>query len=116
MLGREIFAEDKDFKFHVSQGVNPEFIRLQRQLSYFGDQDGVDGLLKHISDDYFHCQLVPMLWSERFDPRIPYKPFSEWPDSGNDAFKDLIRGLMNMDPKKRITARQALKHQWLIDV
>jgi len=53
-----------------------------------------------------------MLWDERYEEYIPYKPFSEWPDVSDAAFKDLIRGLTNLDPTKRVTARQALEHPW----
>lgn len=36
----------------------PALIRLQRQVSYFGDQEGIDGLLKHIADDDTNCQIL----------------------------------------------------------
>jgi serine/threonine protein kinase len=56
-----------------------------------------------------------MLWDDQSEEHIPYKQFSEWPDGGDAAFKDLIRGLTNLDPTKRVTARQALEHPWLAD-
>lgn len=72
----------------------------------------MNGLLKHIADDDTNCQVLRMLWDERSEEHIPYKPFPEWPDVGDTAFKDLIRGLTNLDPTKRVTARQALEHPW----
>jgi serine/threonine protein kinase len=39
--------------------------------------------------------------------------FPVWSDIVDPAFKDLIRGLTNLDPAKRLTARQALEHPWL---
>jgi serine/threonine protein kinase len=45
-----------------------------------------------------------------------YKPFSEWPEVVDPAFTDLIRGLTNLDPTKRLTARQALEHPWFMDL
>lgn len=39
-------------------------------------------------------------------------PPSEWDDISDDA-KDFIRGLLELDPKKRMTAREALEHGWL---
>lgn len=39
-------------------------------------------------------------------------PDSEWADISPDA-KDFIRGLLELDPKKRLTAKVALKHPWL---
>lgn len=39
-------------------------------------------------------------------------PPSEWDDISEDA-KDFISGLLELDPKKRMTAREALEHGWL---
>jgi hypothetical protein len=50
-------------------------IRLQRQISYFGDPDGLEGLMRHVGDE-----------EERVEEHIPYKPFSEWPEAADDAF------------------------------
>ncbi|KAH4906954.1 hypothetical protein HBI80_070960 [Parastagonospora nodorum] len=75
ILGRVILGPDDDFKLHESKGALPAFIRLQRQISYFGDKG------------------------------------AEWPDV-DSTFKDLIRGLNNLDPSQRLTARQALEHPW----
>lgn len=116
MLGRVIFGPDDDFHKHLSQGVLPALIRLQRQVSYFGDLEGIDGLLKHIADDDTSCQVVRMLWEDRFEEYIPYKPFSQWPDAGDATFKNFIEGLTNLDPKMRVLAHQALEHPWLSDL
>jgi serine/threonine protein kinase len=110
MLGRVIFGPDVDFEKHEAQGVLPALIRLQRQVSYFGDQEGVNGLMKHIGDDDISCQVLQMLWEDRNEDCIPYEPFSNWPDLDDAVFKDLVQGMMNLDPAKRITARQALEH------
>jgi serine/threonine protein kinase len=112
MLGRVIFGPDEDFQRHQSQGALPTLIRLQRQVSYFGDKEGLNGLMKHVGDDEVNCQVLRMLWEERTEDYIPYEPFSDWPDVSDAGFKDLIRGMMNLDPTKRITARQALEHPW----
>jgi len=34
-------------------------------------------------------------------------------DQISDEAKDLVRGLMTQDPKKRLTAQQALQHPWI---
>jgi serine/threonine protein kinase len=101
---------------HQKQGVFPAIIRLQRQVSYFGDHDGVNGLLRHLQEDEVNCQVLKLLWDGRTDEDIPYKPFAEWPEVVDPAFKDLIRGLTNLDPAKRLTARQALEHPWFMDL
>ncbi|KAF7136832.1 hypothetical protein CNMCM5793_006402 [Aspergillus hiratsukae] len=114
VLGRVILGPDDDFRRHQMQGVFPAIIRLQRQVSYFGDNDGVNGLLRHLQGDEVNCQVLKLLWDGRSDEDIPYKPLSEWPEVVDPAFKDLIRGLTNLDPAKRLTARQVLEHPWFM--
>jgi serine/threonine protein kinase len=84
-------------------------------LIYFGDQEGLDGLKAYLGDDEISLTVLNMLWEDRHEPYIPYKPFSDWHDVEDTAFKDLILGLMNLDPSKRITAQEALEHPWLKD-
>ena len=55
MLGRVIFGPDDDFQKHQAQGALPALIRLQRQVSYFGDQEGLNGLMEHVGDDEINC-------------------------------------------------------------
>ncbi|PPJ57953.1 hypothetical protein CBER1_11087 [Cercospora berteroae] len=113
VFGRVICGVDEDFKKHESQGAVPMAIRLQRLVSYFGDEEGLNGLMRHIGDEDSNCQILLMLWEERNEDYIGYKPFSEWPEAQEDeSFKDLILGLMNLDPSKRMTAAQALRHPW----
>ena len=116
MLGRVIFGLEEDFRMHESKGVLPALIRLQRQVSYFGDQAGIDGLLRHISDNQIISEILQMLWEDRNEDNIPYIPFSEWPDVRDAVFKDLIRGMTCLDPARRIKAHQALQHEWFLSV
>ncbi|KAH5133433.1 hypothetical protein HBI56_047110 [Parastagonospora nodorum] len=51
ILGRVILGPDDGFKIHESKGALPAFIRLQRQISYFGDKEGMNGLMKHVGDE-----------------------------------------------------------------
>ncbi|GLA92974.1 hypothetical protein AtubIFM57143_009953 [Aspergillus tubingensis] len=115
VLGRAIFGIDDDFRFHESQGALPAMMRLQRQVSYFGNNEGINGLLKHIGDDEVNCQVLRMLWDERSEEYTPYKPFSQWEDHTEPKFRDFIGQLMNLDPAKRLTAREVLEHPWFSD-
>ncbi|KAI0454988.1 kinase domain-containing protein [Xylaria acuta] len=75
VLGCVIFGPDDDFRKHEAQGALPTCIRLQ------------------------------WLWEDRTAGHIPYKSFLEWSDVSDAGFKDLIQGMMNLDPTKRITVR-----------
>ena len=117
MLGRVILGPDDNFKLNESKGAFPALIRLQRQVSYFGEKEGVNGLMKHVGDEEINCQILRMMYDERQTEEYSYAPFSEWTDAGLDStFKDLIRGLNSLDPAQRLTARQALEHPWFEDV
>lgn len=116
MLGRVIFGRDEDFEYHESQGIEPGLIRLQRQISYFGEEAGYMGLRCHVSHDGRLCQLLDALWEDRTAPYIPYKHFSTWPEVEGEDFKDVVLKLMSLDPDRRITAREALLHPWFAEV
>lgn len=77
VLGRVIFGPDADLEKHVELGALPDMIRLQRQVSYFGDQEGLDGLKTHLGNDEISLTVLTMLWEDRHEPYIPYKPFAE---------------------------------------
>lgn len=97
---------------HESQGALPAMIRLQRQVSFFGDPGSLEGLSKHVADEEVNTQILAMLWEERNEDYIPYKPFSEWPEAKDEAFQDLVKGTMNLDPASRLTASQVADHPW----
>jgi serine/threonine protein kinase len=100
----------------VSKGALPEMIRLQRQVSYFGDRQGINGLMKHTGDIETNLQVLSLLWDDRHAEYLPYKNFSEWPEVQDQVFIDLILKMMNLDSARRITAREALEHPWFRDV
>jgi len=112
MLNHILLASDTDSNHHKSHGALPEMIRLQRLVSYFGDVDGINGLIKHVGDDKLSCEVLSMLWDDRAAGYRSYRPFAEWEGIEDEQFKDLMGGLMNLDPKRRLTAREALRHCW----
>lgn len=89
MYGRIICGSDEDFEKHKLQGALPTMVRLQRQISYFGDGDSLRGLMRHVGDGEFNVQILGMLWEDRSADCRSYAPFSEWPISDNKVFNDL---------------------------
>jgi serine/threonine protein kinase len=98
-------------QIHEAKGALPQFIRLQRQISYFGDIDGLKGLKRHVVDEEINHELLDMLWEDRSADYIPYVPFAQWADL-EPMFKDLILRLTSLDPANRPTAREASGHPW----
>ena len=96
----------------MSEGVLPFVVRMQRVVTYFGDIDGMKGLMKHVGDEEANCETLKILWETREDESVPYKPFADWPEVEDVVFTDLVRRMACLDPKRRITAREALQHQW----
>lgn len=87
-------------------------IVIERQISYFADMDGLNGLLSHLQDNPW-VQVFEVL-RDSFNEDNPRRPFSLLKDV-DPTFKDLIAGLTNLDPAKRITAEKALQHEWFND-
>ncbi|MCJ1266416.1 hypothetical protein MMC22_006301 [Lobaria immixta] len=106
VLRQVIFAVSDE---ELGEGEEKLAVVLERQISYFGDQDGVNVLLSHLGDSPW-CEVLKILCGG-FDNTNLRRPFYLW--EGVDAdFKDLIAGLTNFDPAKRLTAHEALEHIW----
>lgn len=83
---------------------------LRRHLSYFADEDGLNGFLEHIGEENpFYERLVALASS--FTPENLRQPFESW-DYVEPDLRDLVGKMTNLDPTRRITARQALEHRW----
>ena len=116
VLERVIFGVNEEVEKYASQGISPNIIRLHRQITYFGDEEGHQGLLKLLSNDEASSTVVKFLWGDREDEGdVPYRPFAKWPGVEDD-FRDLVLGMANLDPQRRLTARQALEHPWFKSV
>ncbi len=90
-------------------------IILNYQISYFADGDGLEGLMKHLGESPW-VEVLEVL-AEGFNKENPRKPVRAWNMKGFDSdLKDLIEGLTNFDPARRITAREALEYRWFNDV
>lgn len=83
---------------------------LSLHISYFADEDGLNGLLEHIGEDNpFYERLIEL--AQSFGPGNPRMPFQFW-DYVDKDFRDLVVGMTSLDPRRRVTAREALEHVW----
>lgn len=106
MLNRMVFnvgkeqLEAKDSWRHV----------LRRHISYFGDEDSLNKLLTHIGkENDFFFRFLELAGS--FTPGDLRQPFTSW-NFVDPELRDLVGGMTNLDPRSRITAREALEHPW----
>lgn len=61
ILGRVICGPDEDFAYYEAQGALLAMIRLRRQVSYFGDAEGLNRLMAHIGNKEVNFQVLLLL-------------------------------------------------------
>ncbi|KAI0104169.1 kinase-like protein [Nemania sp. FL0031] len=110
-----IYAVYKRILFYVSEeelGDGEEILAhvLERQISYFADEEGLNALYKHLGNENPWVQVFDILRGG-FNADNPRRPVSLWKDV-DPELKDLVGGLTNFDPAKRMTAQEALEHPW----
>ncbi|KAI2707642.1 hypothetical protein CBS147332_6700 [Penicillium roqueforti] len=103
---RIIFAVRED---ELEEGVDPIAVLIERQISYFADEDGLNGFLKHLGDNPW-VRVFEVTW-DGLNQETPRQPFVLW-NGVDDDFKSLVCAMARFDPGERITARQALEHKW----
>lgn len=82
-------------------------------MSYFADLESLGGLLHQLEDNPW-VQVFTVI-AEGFNKDFPRSPFALWQDIDPD-FKELVGKMTNVDPKRRVTADEALLHPWFADV
>lgn len=97
----------------VPEGIELLDVVLERQISYFGDLEGVEGLIRYLGNSPW-AQYFAMVAAD-FNAENARRPFGMWQDLDAD-FKDLIVRMMNVEPTRRLTAKEALAHTWFADV
>jgi hypothetical protein len=90
--------------------VDPLAVVIERQVSYFADEDGLSGFLKHLGNDNLWARVFEVT-RDGFNQETPREPFAFWNGVDGD-FKGFVCAMTRFDPAKRITARQALDHKW----
>ena len=83
---------------------------LRRHISYFADLDSFQGFLKHIGEkNSFVDRLLELF--DTFKGSQLREPVTEW-QYLEPNFRDLVSKMTVMEPRKRISAREALQHPW----
>jgi len=83
---------------------------LRLQISFFGEDTGFKGLLRWIGEENPFFERLLIL-AESFNAGTPQVPFNKWLFV-DEQFRDLICKMTNLDPTKRITAKEVLNHPW----
>ncbi len=109
VIKRVIFAVGKE---ELDEGEEALAVVLERQISYFADENGLNGLLEHLGHSPW-CEILTVI-CDGFGKTNPRKPFYLWKDVDVD-FKDLVSGLTKFNPAERLTAHEALAHRWFGD-
>ena len=109
-----IYAVYKGVIFAVDEselGEGEEILAhvIERQISYFADEDGIQRFLEHIRESPW-AEIFRVI-CDGFDKEHPRVPFALW-EGVDTVFRDLVCRMTAFDPAKRITAREALKHPW----
>lgn len=86
---------------------------LRLHLSYFADLDGMERFLEHIGkpNPFFDRNLELI---NTFGPENPRQPVECW-GFLEPELRDLVARMTYLDPRGRVTAREALEHSWLGD-
>lgn len=82
---------------------------IERLISYFGDLDSVRGLVDYYKDTPWADYIVMVV--NDFSHDNPRRPF-DTRTNVDPEFMDLIMKMMNVDPRRRVTAGEALAHSW----
>jgi serine/threonine protein kinase len=97
-----------------AEGLSPEEEKrliVKRLLSHFADGPGLLGLLEHLDDSVAEWRNRVLDVVAEFTTTDPRKPCLMW-ENVDEGFRDVITKMMNLDPARRLTARQALGHPW----
>ena len=115
-----IYAMKKVIPFFVDETtLDPELeplaVVIERQISYFGDPEGYAGLMDWVYGRFVLREAYILTCEDLGRPDTPLRPFAKAVDV-DQPFKDFIAVIMSLDPRRRLTAREALAHEWFDEV
>ncbi|KAL2814445.1 kinase-like domain-containing protein [Aspergillus granulosus] len=97
------------FTRHLNQGEIWKRT-LTRQVACCSDHESFEGFLEHIGEgNRFRMGLMAI--KGKVQRGYPRTPFMKWNSLDKDV-ADLVSKMTNLDPRRRITAREALEHEW----
>jgi serine/threonine protein kinase len=99
----------------ANKAEDPSDMILRRHVSYFlNDIDDFHGFIEYHGgeNDPFVNRFGGLLMS--FSAEDKREPSTVW-QPVDAQFKDLICRMTCLDPRRRITAREALQHPWFSD-
>jgi serine/threonine protein kinase len=112
MIKRVIFAVDEE---KVLEGTELLDIVLELHLSYFADSEDAIGLIEYLEKDGSPWAQYFSTVANDFGKENPRRPFALW-EGVEPIFKDLVGSMCKADPRRRITAKEALNHEWFKEV
>ena len=90
----------------------PELGNVWRLVSYFGDREGLDGLMRHVGDEEVNLQVLELLWEDRQAGYHSYRRFETWEEVRDEGLREVVLGMLRLDPGRRWTAEQVVGHPW----
>ncbi|EMF11596.1 kinase-like protein [Sphaerulina musiva SO2202] len=107
------FAVDKA---SLPKDVEPLAIIISRQISYFVEADDFCAFINYLEPDSPWVQAFMETLKEFTKGGKPFKPFRMWKHYERFGQPESLRGLIGemvrFDPDKRLTAEEALGHEW----
>lgn len=104
--------------FRVDSEPNADLTKaiLERQISTFAEWNDFEAFIEYLGRKHPLVRELRRM-GDSFGAENPRRPFSLWKSDNLDPdFKDLIRKMTRFDPRRRITAQEALDHVWFRDV
>jgi serine/threonine protein kinase len=109
---RVVFAVDEE---KILEGTELLDTVLELHLCYFAELEDAIGLIEYVEEDGSPWAQYFSMVANDFGKENPRRPFALW-EGVEPVFKDLAGSMCKVDPRRRITAKEALNHEWFNEV